>query len=366
MRIALLILIFFLIGEYLPAQSDDPKYIFIPHPRSEDKVHQSVLPAIEQINFSLYSMTLLGGDLTYYTSIDRTSMNYLDSLFDLDNLNTLWTRGNHDLNNPGLNEEYTGRPGYYSYGKNNITFLVLNTEIDADGFISSHITGDQLQMVENVCDTVANSDYLVLLHHRLLWMIGDDYFSDKIDSVGESTRQLDTSNFNTVVFPLLQKAKSRGVKVLCLGGDKSKINIEYSPEDSITYIASTMAPEYTDKENDVVILTHSIQAQNLSWEFVPLDQVEKNVPPVNKLKPVNTSEDVKILYCKNLSNIEITVNSEISRSLQISIYTLTGAQLFSGKIIPNQVNSISIENKGLYIVKLESNSKVFIQKIYAY
>ena len=72
-------------------------YIFIPHPRSEDNVKQSVLPTIEKIDMSKYSITLLGGDLTYYTSINSTSMNYLDNLFNLSSPNTMWTMGNHDL-----------------------------------------------------------------------------------------------------------------------------------------------------------------------------------------------------------------------------------------------------------------------------
>ncbi len=91
------------------------KLISVPHPRSENRTVQSVLPTIEKIDFSLYDMTLLGGDLTYYTSISRTSMDYLGKLFDLKSPNTLWAMGNHDLNSRSLIQEYTGRPPYYTY-----------------------------------------------------------------------------------------------------------------------------------------------------------------------------------------------------------------------------------------------------------
>jgi len=42
-------------------------------------------------------------------------------------------------------------------------------------------------MIQQVCDTISHSHYLILLHHRLLWMIGNDYFDPLIDSVGQST-----------------------------------------------------------------------------------------------------------------------------------------------------------------------------------
>jgi hypothetical protein len=340
------------------------KSIFIPHPRSEDKVHQSVLPGIEQIDFSKYEMILLGGDLTYYTSIDPTSMDYCDSLFDLGSPNTLWTMGNHDLNNRSRIEKYTGKPSFYSYSNNNTTFLVLDTELDANGFVSSHISGDQLAMIQHVCDTIVHSDYLILLHHRLLWMIGDEYFSQKIDSVGESTRQLDTSNFNTVVFPLLQQAKSRGVQVICLGGDKSKINIEYSPEDSITFISSTMAPEFTDAENDVVILSCNTQNRQLSREFVPLDKVEKNPPVISTAKASpSRNPHLKVTYNQAIGAIEVGFHSESYKQRLLEVYSLSGQSVFTGMIKPGEIKTILIREKGLYLVKCSMNGYVESQKI---
>jgi Calcineurin-like phosphoesterase len=347
------------------SQSDTlAKYIFIPHPRSEDRVNQSVLPGIEAINFDRYDMILLGGDLTYYTSISRNSMDYCDSLFDLGNPNTLWAMGNHDISNRDLIEEYTGRPSYYSYSWNNITFLVLDVELDADGFTSSHISGDQLEMVRQVCDTILDSDYLVLIHGRLLWMIGNDYFKLKLDSVAESTRQLDTSNFYPAVYPLLQQAKNRGVPVLCLGGDKSKINIVYSPEDSITFLASTMAPEFTDAQNDVIILSHDRQNRLLNWVFVPLDEVEKN-PPVTGLArvPDTPHAQLEVNYNRPLCAIEAEFKSSSPESGIIEIYSLSGQCILSAFIDPGESKIIKIQGRGVYIVRLISGDWMECQRI---
>ena len=240
----------------------------MPHPRSENRTVQSVLPEIEKIDFSLYDMTLLGGDLTYYTSIDRTSMDYLDKLFNLKSQNTLWTMGNHDLNNRSLIQEYTGRPSYFSYYRDGITFVVLDVELNASGLTKSLISGAQLDWLKTISDTISKSDYMLILHGRLLWMIGNDDFKTRLDSVAESTKQLVTTNFYPDVFPLLQNVKAKGIPVICLGGDKSKIDNDYSPEDSIHFLASTMAPEFTDDQNHVMVFTYNKTAKEMSWKYV--------------------------------------------------------------------------------------------------
>src|SRR5512133_495169 len=285
----LFFLLLFISTESVFSQSDGiTRYIFIPHLRSENKVIQSVLPSIEKIDFSKFEMILLGGDLTWYTSINRVSMDYCDSLFHIGSPNTLWTFGNHDLNSRILISEYTGRPGHYACQKDGITFVVLDTELDATGFSSSFILGGQLQMLKTVCDSISRSHFLIVLHHRLLWMIGNEDFNGRIDSVGESTRQLDTTNFYQDVFSLLQKVKNKGIQVICLGGDKSKINMVYSPEDSIIFYAGTMAPEYPDSINNVLILNHDINNQTLSTEYVSLTKIEKKN---TVLAPINRREE---------------------------------------------------------------------------
>jgi len=346
-------------------QNPDLKFILVPHPRSEDKVQQSVLPQIEKINYFLYDMVLLGGDLCYYTSINRTSMNYCDSLFNLDSPNTLWTMGNHDLNSPSLVAEYTKRPRFYSYYRDSITFLVLDTEENASGFSSSHILGNQLQMIKNVSDTISNSGYLVVLHGRLLWMIGNEYFVTKIDSVAESTRQLDTSNFYQEVYPLLQKVKSRRIKVICLGGDKSKINIEYFPEDSIGFYTSTMAPEFEDSVNHVIVFDYFKSENRMEREFIPLNKVEKNsinigIEIAQSIKP-NT---LIIKQLKGSGEIVFSLSGSDNESAIVQIYSIDGR-------LNKSFTLSSLENKkfipdcsGIYIVRAVFGNHVSSEKLY--
>jgi hypothetical protein len=361
-----LLLLCFCISFAFPQTHSIKKIIFIPHPRSDDQVHQSVQEEIAQINFSYYDMILLGGDLTYYTTIDYPTMDYCDSLFDLGSPNTMWTLGNHDVSHLEYISEYTHRPTYYTYYTQDMTFMVLNTELDANGFVSSYISGDQLAMIQSVADTITDSKYLILLQHRLLWMIGNEDLAGRLDSVGESTRQLDTSNFYQEVYPLLQQVKIKGIQVLCLGGDRANINIEYSPEDSITYLASTMAPVYSDTINHVLILTIDELTDSISWEFIGLADIEKysvdTIPDYidNQL----SSYDIGIRF--NPINNEITIvnTNDKLRDIGISIYDLAGKRLFSEEGINEKSVVVHWNKKGYYLIRIDAGSDTFTRQLY--
>lgn len=217
-----LLLLVFIAGHILPAytREDTALYIFIGHPRSDDKTYQHVLETVEKIDYSKFDLILLGGDLTWNTSEQWSTLEYCDSIFNLGDENTHLAMGNHDKDNVADLLEFTGKPRFYAFSFNNITFLVLDTEISTPDF-----TGDQLALIQNVADTIETSDYLVLLHHRILWMVGVDDLSHLMDSVAASTRNLSSTNFYDEVYPNLQKAKNNGVEVLCLAGDRTDIDL---------------------------------------------------------------------------------------------------------------------------------------------
>ena len=249
------------------------KFIFIPHPRSEDRENLSVNPDIAKIDFSMYDVLLLGGDLTFDTDNSSATLAHCDSVFDLGNPNTLWSLGNHDVQSGHrqLIKDFTGRDSYYSYTRDGITFLVLDTELDANGSSSTFITGDQLQMVQNVCDSIKDSRYLILLHHRLMWMINNDDFKDRLtDSIALSSRLLDTTNFYSDIYPLLQNVKNKGIQVLVFGGDRSDFNVEYNPEDSITFYAAALSVDVPDSLKNVIVLNYNLSNKLINIEFVPL------------------------------------------------------------------------------------------------
>ena len=270
MKLKVLLIGLSLLGTDLLAQNNsDLKFIFIPHPRSD---FNTPLPAIEHIDYAQYDVKMLGGDLAWNTSQDRETMVYCDSIFDFGSPNTLWSLGNHDIHGGrNLIKDFTGRESYYAYYRDGITFLILDTELEADGFSSTFIKGEQLQMVNNVCDTIAESSFLILLHHRFIWMINHDYLSTRLtDSIAASSRSLDTTNFYIDIYPRLQDVKNKGIPVHVFGGDRSNINLVYSPEDSITYYLARLQEDLADSVNNVIILHYNQQDKEIIPEFLPL------------------------------------------------------------------------------------------------
>jgi hypothetical protein len=153
------------------------------------------------------------------------------------------------------------------------------------------------------------------------------------------------------------------VPVLCLGGDKSKINIVYSPEDSITFIASTMAPEFTDTMNDVVILSSDFQTGQLSWEFVPLSEVEKN-PPATSVTEVTHSQDaLRVKVDPEQSAIEAGFYSSLHAPGLLTVYSLSGQCIYSEFTRPGEFKTITIRGKGLYLVRLTAGGNAECRKI---
>jgi|GEM_PF-1656721 len=274
MKPLIIFAILYFSGMELFSQTDSVlKFIFVPHPRSEDQVNQSVDPEIADIDFGKYDVVMLGGDLTYSTSKDSTTLAYCDNIFNLGKSNTLWSLGNHDVQSGhrALIKKFTGRESFYSYARDGVTFIVLDTELDANGFSSTFIKDDQLQMVEDVCDSISESGYLIVLHHRFMWMINNEHFKERLtDSIAASSRNMDTTNFYSDIYPLLQQVKNKGIQVLVFGGDKTKINIAYSPEDSITFYAARLAADLPDSLNNVIVLNYNLQNKEITNEFVPL------------------------------------------------------------------------------------------------
>jgi hypothetical protein len=340
------------------------KLIFVPHPRSEDQAHQSVYPAIAEIDFAKYDVRMLGGDITYSTSKDSETLAYCDNLFNIRSPNTLWSLGNHDVQSGhrDLIKKFTGRESYYSYSRDGITFIVLDTELDANSFSSTFIEGNQLQMVKDVCDTITDSRYLILLHHRFMWMINNDYFKPMLtDSIAASSRSMDTTNFYSDIYPLLQKVKSKGMQVLVFGGDKSKINVAYSPEDSITFYAARLAADIPDNINNVIVLNYSLQNKELTCDFVPLSEITTSAAQESSQLPGIFSLNQNY---PNPFNPSTKISFEIPEYsiVHLAVYDILGKKVgeitkgeFSPGVYSFDWNGSSLAS-GIYFLKMNAQS----------
>jgi hypothetical protein len=345
------------------------KYIFIPHPRSEDQVHQSINTGLAKVDYSKFDVIMIGGDITYNTSKDSATLAYVDKYFDIDNPNTLWSLGNHDVESGhrDLIKKFTGRESYYAYNRDKVTFLILDTEIEAQSFKRTFITGIQLQMIKNVCDTISDSRYLILIHQRFMWMINSAYFKPQLtDSIAASSRDMDTTNFYADIYPLLKKVKSKGIRVFLFGGDKSKININYSPEDSITFYTSRMANDFPDSINNVIVLNYNFQKNIIRCDFVPVSDLDTIDPGTIVKRNLNIADKqvLKVWQGSGSEEMKIQVQSRNVEKVLVQIYSVQGVLCQSLRLNTNEVKALQLNKVGVYVAKATFGNTFLVKKFF--
>jgi len=246
-------------------------YLHIAHTRTNDTI--GIYEKIRNINFDNYSMLWLGGDLSWNTSNYETNLSDISSVFNLQSENTLLSIGNHDYANLDLLQQYTNKPIFYVRYKNGITFIVLDTQDSL-----SNIVGEQLQMFNNVIDTISNSSNLILLHHKLFWMYGNSDLESQINSIsngefGSCFYCVNPNNYYQDIYPRLVEVKNKGIDVYCVAGDigKKVKQFNYVTDEGITFLASGMW--FDDTENYGLVFHHNLSKKVLTWEYISVDDL---------------------------------------------------------------------------------------------
>ncbi len=248
-------------------------YLHLSHTRT--RLFDAVLmdSIVETKDFSKYDMLLLGGDLAWNTSGSVECMDNVDSHFDLSSINTLWTIGNHDINDMDLLEAYTGRPPFYASYKNGLCFIVFNT-MDSSEFISN----EQLALFNSVMDTLQMSSHLIILTHHLVWMYGNSDLEELISETsnapfGTCSYCLKENNFYETIYPRLLEARQNGIEVLCIAGDlgvKAK-EFEFITAEGVNFLASGIYEG--DAINRALILDHFPNRRKLFWYYMDLEKL---------------------------------------------------------------------------------------------
>ncbi len=247
------------------------KYLHLSHTRTN--TNPAMDSTVEAMDFSAYDMLWLGGDLAESTSFDDITMNHVDSVFNLGSPNTLWSLGNHDYADLQRVQNYTARNPFYSYHKNGITIIVLDSQDSL-----SNIIGSQKVFFDAVTDTMSSSSHLIIMMHKLIWMYGDSVFEPQIPAVtnggfGSCFYCVNPNNFNTEIYPKLLMIKQRGIGVICIGGDIGFNVKEFSfiNNDGIVFLASGINAGTTG--NLGLIFNHDITQKKLTWRFTPLSEL---------------------------------------------------------------------------------------------
>ena len=251
--------------------SKTQQYLHISHTRTD--TNPSMDSIVEKIDFKKFDMLWLGGDMAHLTSKDDSTMSYIDSIYDVKNKNTLWSLGNHDASDLNRIKKFTNRPPYYSFNKNGITMVVLDTQDSL-----SNIIGDQKVFLENTLDTIQKSTHLIILHHKLIWMYNNADLEPQISSIsngkfGDCYYCINPNNFNSEIYPKLLEVKQRGVEVICVAGDigfKSK-DFDYLSPDGIHFLASGIRSNAIN--NKALLFSHDLINKKLIWEFKPISDL---------------------------------------------------------------------------------------------
>lgn len=242
-------------------------YLHLSHTRTN--TNPEIYAPLHAVNFDQYDMLWLGGDLALFTTENEPAIQQADALFGLSKPTTLLSAGNHDYSQPELLRQYTQRPTFYHYHQQGITFLVLDSEIN-----QGTIKNEQWELVQSVLDTLQDSECLILLHHKLIWMPGHPVLGAQIDQLsngraGTCGYCLRPNNFYADLYPELVRVQREGTQVFCVGGDIGMRTHAFSYEttEGVTFLASGINFSLLPQENHALLFTHDLENGTLRWEY---------------------------------------------------------------------------------------------------
>lgn len=253
------------------------QYLFIGHPRSDWTGGEIMQREVERIDFAPYDLLLLGGDYTLSGTGTRATVSYLDAVFDLSAPTTLAALGNHDTAHKAYFTDVTGRPRYYTFATNGVTFVVLDTSDDGQ-----NILGGELLMLTNTINAIPPNTQLVIVHHHIIWLA--DYpplaYLRGSPLLAASSANLSGLNFHNTVYPLLLQARAKGVEVLCLAGDRTgsatqEFFIDHTTVDGVRFVAAGLQESLARSNRTVVVLEHDTAAGTLTCNFKHLTDLPR-------------------------------------------------------------------------------------------
>lgn len=257
--------------------NDEKKFFFVGHCYQPNTNGDKVDYRLEQFDFSGYDGVWLGGDVCSEALLNYSTVEYLDNLFDLGNPEFHWTLGNHDARNGNWEfvSSFTNRKTYYAYSSNNLTRLILNTNLVPT---DCETMDDQYNMIMEVCDTIQKSNYLILLMHHGLWHdvpgLPPPFTYAHSDLKYWNSNCYDVnSNFINSIYPKLLEVYNRGIKVICVMGDIGSATNKFDmfADDGIRFLGSGLYDNQTD--NNVLLFTYNLSNQILQCDFHNLDSL---------------------------------------------------------------------------------------------
>lgn len=268
------------------------EYIFLGHIYNKEN---RIDPRLETIDYRQYKGVWLGGDLCSETTRERSTIGYLEDIFDLGSEDTHWAVGNHDVRN-GNHEwikEATGRDFFYTATKDDLTVIVFDSNV-------GHVTGrdasceeriSQANLINSVLDTIQASSHLVLLTHWVVWgqvdaSIPCEALANNCISGFQFLCRDGSTRFPPFLYDKLIAIEERGVEVIVVSGDAGIFTkkFQHTTPEGIDFLMSGIFSTL-DRNNpptsvavnlnpdSILIFNHLVEERKLEWEFVRLDDL---------------------------------------------------------------------------------------------
>jgi hypothetical protein len=268
---------------------DTLKYIFLGHTyryNNPGPWHRLDL-RVENLDYTPFQRIWLGGDISSEATLERGTMEYLDSVFDLSSPRVQYALGNHDIRNGNIQyyRELTGRNSYNVYSEHGVVSVCMNSQLNPT---QCEDLNKQFQMIKNVCDTIQNSSHLFIMMHSCL-------FADvpNLPPAGtyahtnyrnwNANCSSSTETFASAIYPMLEAVKEKGIIVYVMMGDTGTSSKQFhqASADSINFFASGIGnSKYTDPAilalqplDRVLVFEHVLATQEMSWSFQDLDSL---------------------------------------------------------------------------------------------
>lgn len=276
-------LVFILASSACFGQGDTLKYFFEGHTYQWHTAGDKVDERLEKMDLSGYDGIWLGGDVCSEATLEYSTLEYIDGLFDLKHPNTHWTFGNHDARNGNWNwfEEISGKKTYYTSHYKGISYMVLNTCLTP---YHCEMLDEQYRIIVDLCDTIQHSSHLIFLMHHCLWEnvpglpIPYKYAQSNLTRFSFTCSNADATFLNDI-YPRLLEVEKRGVEVIMIMGDMGGQRIDMESDDGIRFLGTGLnRSKYTDpveRENAdrdwFIEFKHVPEKGWLDWQFHDID-----------------------------------------------------------------------------------------------
>ncbi len=253
------------------AQQDTVSFIFIGHCYQDGAGGTKVDYRLESFDFSSFQGVWLGGDVCSEAMLDYSTVQYIDSLFDLGNPDTHWSLGNHDARNGNWEwyEEFSGRKTWHAYSSFGITRFVLNTNLVPTDCESLN---DQYDKLTTTIDTVSSGNRLILIMHHGIWrdvpgLPAPPVYAQSDLTFWNANCYAMGNTFNESIYPHLVNAKQRGVEVFCVLGDMGAgpKSIDFLSDDGIHFLGCGF--DHNEPEDEVLIFKLDKESNVLTYQY---------------------------------------------------------------------------------------------------